>query len=1238
MSVMMLITALSFNVYAEGEAEPTYTVSIKSVTQPQIGAYNDSGISFGKTYSYSSLFSLTGATRPMSAFRNMTSTNTSVATVSGENCTIIGEGQTTMYLNFQNGTYQFNLTVSRDPIHVSSVSLNKTSVTVYGGTETLTATVLPTNADNKNLSWSSSNTSIATVDNGVVTAVSPGTAIITVTAEDGGKTAECEVTVPEKVTVTFVSNGGSNVDPQTIEAGLTAEKPDDPDYGDLYFGGWYSDEGLTQEYDFNTPVTGNITLYARWDILLLVVAYNDKMSSSGNGCGQVRIGERDFGTYDIYAIPINSETVISAQQTNIEYKFIGWSSGAQPTDGDIVSTDTAYNLSFYDVDPTAPNYIYYAHFAENDKYTVTFELNGGVFPDEYPNTQEVYVGGKATRPENDPDKYRPVSMSFIDWYADEDLTQVFDFENTVINEDTTIYAGWGFTIMSAVWNNVIDNYDSAGVCGEIRIGDEGEYTTYMTRAVVKAGDSVNIYTRAKSGYKFVGWMKGLLYPSGDILSYDEMITVTSTETILYYPLYEQAWLVSYDTTDAEGHIADEYVAYDYDYTLPGNDAFTVPDGMKFHMYEIKIGDGEPFYKNAGEHITITGDTVIKPDWAYQVYPVNVVIGAGSANMGYVGVDVESSESTSSSGYYSTPDEHKICAFAKEGYVFDYWKISTTGPMGFLTRYSDNPYVIPAYTYYENDTDNIYAEAYFRQAQPVTVTFDPGIGTMPDEDKTQTVFEGSKVIRPADPLVSGAAFAGWYKDPAFQQAYDFDTPVTAAMTLYAGYSYELTIVAYDQTEEAMNAGGTVSYLDSEGQPAQYQPMHVIEVTYGDSVTLSAAADENYIFLGWKKFDAEGYSDFISTSATDTFTVDFCGYYVAVFEKHIHDWTFTGFIYNTDEDVTKITEAYATYICNIEPTHYVNDIAADFYINEERSKAPTCTENGEDVWTVSISAGDSLDGIAHIEEEYRGFDKDALGHDWDNEAITVSWNADNSECTATRHCKRNEDHTDSETVVPVPKVTKQPTCDTWGETTYTAAFENEVFGVETLIEENIEPLGHDFGEWTVSTEPTGDSEGVEIRRCSRCDTLETRPIPKISYSVSQGNGLIWYKASGNKAVFKFIRSYKNDDAIEYFSGIQVDGVAVDESNYEYESGSVIVRLKPSYLETLSLGEHSITAIFLDANDPEATFIIRNRDKHVVPNTSSDGNVSDSGYSGAMMIGVITVLCFVVFISLKTKKKDY
>ena len=86
---------------------------------------------------------------------------------------------------------------------VTSITLNKTTLTLdKGSKETLTATVNPTNATNKEITWSTNKSSVATVSTtGEITAVAAGTATITATAKDGsGKSASCTVTVKEKTT------------------------------------------------------------------------------------------------------------------------------------------------------------------------------------------------------------------------------------------------------------------------------------------------------------------------------------------------------------------------------------------------------------------------------------------------------------------------------------------------------------------------------------------------------------------------------------------------------------------------------------------------------------------------------------------------------------------------------------------------------------------------------------------------------------------------------------------------------------------------------------------------------------------------------------------------------------------------------------------------------------------------------------------------------------------------------
>lgn len=97
---------------------------------------------------------------------------------------------------------------------VQSISLNHNSLDLKIGdvSHQLTATIYPTNATNKDLIWSSSNTNVATVSSsGVVTAKATGSATITATAADGsGKTATCSVTVKSGNSIDWEDYGSDN--------------------------------------------------------------------------------------------------------------------------------------------------------------------------------------------------------------------------------------------------------------------------------------------------------------------------------------------------------------------------------------------------------------------------------------------------------------------------------------------------------------------------------------------------------------------------------------------------------------------------------------------------------------------------------------------------------------------------------------------------------------------------------------------------------------------------------------------------------------------------------------------------------------------------------------------------------------------------------------------------------------------------------------------------------------------
>ncbi len=141
------------------------------------------------------------------------SSNSAIATVDNTGkVTAVKKGDATITVTTKDGnkTATCKVIVKSKVIAVTEVKLNKNTITkLVGETEQLTASVLPQNATNKNVKWASSDNTIASVDNtGMVTAIKEGNTAITVTTEDGNKTATCKISVKAtapKVKMTLVT-------------------------------------------------------------------------------------------------------------------------------------------------------------------------------------------------------------------------------------------------------------------------------------------------------------------------------------------------------------------------------------------------------------------------------------------------------------------------------------------------------------------------------------------------------------------------------------------------------------------------------------------------------------------------------------------------------------------------------------------------------------------------------------------------------------------------------------------------------------------------------------------------------------------------------------------------------------------------------------------------------------------------------------------------------------------------
>ena len=216
------------------------------------------------------------------------------------------------------------------------------------------------------------------------------------------------VLVTEVYTVTFDSYGGTPVPPaQEVEYGLTATKPADPTLKGYTFAFWYlgEDEQNATAYDFNTPVTENITLTAKWNINKYTVTFD-----SYGGTPVPPAQEVEYGL----------TATKPADPTLKGYTFAFWYLGEDEQNA------TAYDFNT----PVTENITLTAKWNIN-KYTVAFNTDGGT---PVPPAQEVEYGLTATEPAA-PEK---TGYTFDGWYLGDEK---YDF-SAAVEQNITLTAKW----------------------------------------------------------------------------------------------------------------------------------------------------------------------------------------------------------------------------------------------------------------------------------------------------------------------------------------------------------------------------------------------------------------------------------------------------------------------------------------------------------------------------------------------------------------------------------------------------------------------------------------------------------------------------------------------------------------------------------------------------------------------------------------------------------------------------
>ena len=352
-------------------------------------------------------------------------------------------------------------------------------------------------------------------------------------------------------------------------------------------------------------------------------------------------------------------------------------------------------------------------------------------------------------------------------------------------------------------------------------------------------------------------------------------------------------------------------------------------------------------------------------------------------------------------------------------------------------------------------------------------------------QTETAASTRKVTKPASCLESGLTeYTVTFEEPDFGQKSEtvtvdklphemsYTAPVEPTCTEDGTYGYYTcgSCGGIFKDEE----GTQTTTVDAEFRKALGHDWDTVTYTWADD-NLSCTAerickrDDAHFENETSKASSETTDPECEVKGKTVYTAVFDG---EAFEKQtktveidalVHNWSEVTYSWN--DDYTKCTASRTCSTSGCEETE-------DGTVSSETTEA-TCTEAGKTVYTAVFENEAFADKMAEVTI-------DPLGHDWGK--ATVAWGENNATCTATWICKRNEAHTETETVYTSKETTKQVTCLEDGVDTYTATFTKVA---ETATTTSIIPTeGHSYDEGVITTAPTCTGTGVKTFTCTAC----------------------------------------------------------------------------------------------------------------------------------------------------------
>ena len=277
---------------------------------------------------------------------------------------------------------------------------------------------------------------------------------------------------------------------QNIEDGSNATRPIDPSAINFEFKGWFTNEDGSTEYNFENAITGPTTIYAKWE---KAVTYDLIFNVES---GKIHPAFDDIKNVPEVQHVVNGKVATKPiDPTATGYKFINWY---------ISDTfETVYDFA----SAVSENKTIYAKW-ELQKYTITYEVNGGVFEPEYKLITEREYGKEVLLPTaTDITKH---GYTFAGWYEDDTFIKSAGTKiDSDVSKDVTLYANW--TKNANTFIITFDsNYDGKTVEQAFVLDESVELKT-------------NIFTR--TGYTFIRWKdaKGNVYTNANQLTGDAVL-------------------------------------------------------------------------------------------------------------------------------------------------------------------------------------------------------------------------------------------------------------------------------------------------------------------------------------------------------------------------------------------------------------------------------------------------------------------------------------------------------------------------------------------------------------------------------------------------------------------------------------------------------------------------------------------------------------------------------------------